>query len=95
LLFLSLIIFVGWHFKHHRAKSRKLEKEIAEAEAAVKRGFAILKRDIMAELEIIHQAKILTHEEQAKEAKLLRDLQFVENYIGKEIWDIERLERAE
>lgn len=87
---LSLFGFVIWHFRQHRAKSGHLEKEIAEAEQAVKRGFAVLRRDIMAELETIKKSKKLTGEEKTREEKLLRDLQLVEQYIGKEVWDIER-----
>ncbi|MFN7088746.1 MAG: hypothetical protein ACK4NX_02955 [Candidatus Paceibacteria bacterium] len=95
LLVLALAVFNIWHFKEHHKKSKRLAKEIAEAENSVKRGFAVLKRDIMAELEIIRKAKKpeeFTQEEKDRENKLLKDLELVESYIGKEIYDIEEVE---
>lgn len=70
-----------------------LMREVKEAEEAVRRGFAVLKRDIEAELSVIHKAKLnksLSSEEKQKEDQLLRDLAEMERYIGKEVWDIEK-----
>ena len=68
-------------------------KEVKEAEEAVKRGFAVLKRDIEAELSVIHKAKLnkaLSLEEKQKEEQLLKDLSEMERYVGREVWDIEK-----
>ena len=68
-------------------------KEVREAEEAVRRGLAVLRRDIEAELAFVNKLKLsktLTDEENAMEERLLKDFQEVERYIGKEIWDIEK-----
>lgn len=102
--FLTLIVLIivlilsgisGWHFAQHRRKSLKLNQEIREAEQSVRRGFALLKRDLQSELETIHKLKAtkeLTADMRAKEAKILKDLDLIEQYIGKEIADIEEAE---
>lgn len=64
-------------------------------EESVRRGFAILRRDIQAEFDLVKKAKLkgdISEEEKFKEEQLLKDLQEVEKYIGKEIWDIEKSE---
>ncbi|MDZ4229681.1 MAG: hypothetical protein U1C53_00935, partial [Candidatus Veblenbacteria bacterium] len=69
---------------------------IREAEESVRRGFAVLKRDIQAELNVVRKAKLskqLSAEEHAREAELMKDLDWVEKYIGKEVWDVEQAER--
>ena len=77
--------------KHHR-----FLKEMREAEESVRSGFAVLRRDIQAELDVIHRAKLskeLSVEERQREEQLLKDLAWAEQYIGKEIWDVEEVER--
>jgi hypothetical protein len=77
--------------KHHRA----LLKEIREAEESVRRGFALIRRDVAAELAVVHkekQSRELSPEEKAKEQQLVADLAHIEHRVGKEIWDIEQLE---
>lgn len=89
----GLLIFSGYHFRQHRHKAGKLSQEIREAETAVKRGFALLKRDLDDELDAIHRARTgqaLSQELKQKEAKILKDLALVERYIGKEVYDIEQ-----
>jgi len=94
-----LIILVGLSYrlftliKRGKKKHLAITKELKEAEEAVKRGFAVLRRDIEAELAVVHKAKLnktLSDEEQRKEDQLLRDLAEIERYIGKEVWDIEK-----
>lgn len=78
-----------------RGKHKKLLKEVQEAEESVRRGFAVLRRDLSTELGFIKKARLnreLAAEEKAAEAQLLQDLQLIERHIGKEIWDIERAE---
>ena len=80
-----------------RRKERAM-KEVREAEEAVRKGFAVLKRDIQQELEIIGKAKmerVLRAEEEKQEAQLLEDLVSIQRRIGKEIEDIAVLERGE
>ncbi|TSC71491.1 MAG: Uncharacterized protein G01um101470_581 [Parcubacteria group bacterium Gr01-1014_70] len=78
-----------------RRRSERLMKEVREAEEAVRKGFAVLKRDIQAELDVMRKAKMersLRQEEQEREAQLLGDLASIQRRIGKEIEDIEALE---
>ncbi|MDP4007336.1 MAG: hypothetical protein Q8P55_01955, partial [bacterium] len=85
---LGYIIFHGWR---GRREDMELAKEIREAEDSVKRGFAVLKRDIRAEFEMIKRRRgerEISEEEKTQEEQLLKDLEWVEKYIEKEIWDI-------
>lgn len=92
-----LVLEIIWHWYFGRRRHRALLKEIREAEESVRRGFALIRRDIEAELAVIHKAKLsqqLSAEEQQKEEVLLKDLQSVEQYIGKEIWKVEKMEQS-
>ncbi len=98
---LAVVIFLTVYIVVHALRGKKhlarVMKEISEAEESVRRGFAVLRRDIQAELQVIHNIKKnkeLSPEERAKEDLLMKDLDEVEKYIGKEIWDIERVESA-
>lgn len=85
--FISVLIGKG------RKKYAVLMKEIKEAEEAVRRGFAVLRRDIEAELAVIHKVKLskqISEEEEQKEEQLIKDLAEIEKNVGKEIWDIEK-----
>jgi len=96
LLLIALVIlttFIISTAKKGRQKHKIMMKEIAEAEESVRRGFAVLKRDIKAELTVIHKNKTnknISQEEKQKEEQLMKDLERVEKYIGKEIWDVEK-----
>jgi hypothetical protein len=71
-----------------------LQKETREAEESIRRGFAVLHRDIEAELALIKKSGLnpeLSAEAKQKEEQLLRDLNSVQKYISKEIWDIEKI----
>ncbi|MEK9173566.1 MAG: cohesin domain-containing protein, partial [Patescibacteria group bacterium] len=91
-ILLGILIFIVYHFYHHRLKHRQLLKEIREAEESIRRGFSVLRRDIEAELETVRKIKFdkeLKAEERTREEKLLKDLEEVSAYIGKEIWEVE------
>ncbi len=93
ILVFSLLIFIIFHTYSGKRKKKLFWKEVKEAEAAVHRGFAVLRRDIEAELSIVKKAKlnkVILLEEKAKEAQLLKDLENIEKFIGKEVWDIEK-----
>jgi uncharacterized membrane protein len=96
LILIILIVYILYHFIHGRRKHASMLKEISEAQESLRRGFAVLNRDIQAELEILKRAKLnqkLSIEEKEKEEQLLKDLQEIEQYMSKEIWDIERAEQ--
>ena len=96
LALIGLIVYIAFHGYHARKKHKQFVKEISEVEEAVRRGFAVLRRDIEAELGVIKKVKLsreLAIEEKLKEEQLLRDFKSIEERIGKEIWDVEELER--
>lgn len=91
--FLGLLVFTFYHSYHSGRKREKLTKELKEAEESIRRGFLILRRDIQAELALVRKAKLskeILAEEKLQEEKLLKDLEFVNNYISKEVWDVEK-----
>jgi hypothetical protein len=94
ILFIILIIvsaYAIYHFYRGRKKHLILKKEITEAEEAVRYGFLLLKRDIEKELEIIEKMKAIGEvkkEEEERRLKLLKDLEWAKQKIGKEVKDI-------
>ncbi len=90
---LALGAFLIYHSYHHKIKKAKLTMEIQEAEESIRRGFVILRKDIEAELELVRRTKLtkgLEAEERLREEKLIRDLEWVNSYIGKEVWEVEK-----
>ncbi len=75
-----------------RRKHTALQKEIREAEEAVRRGFAVLRRDIEMELKAVRSPGGRSGKAAEQERQLLEDLARIEELIGKEVLDIERVE---
>lgn len=95
LVVIGLISFIIFHAYRGRRHHKEFLKEVREAEEAVRRGFAVLRLDIQAELEIVKKAKLskaLSEEKKKQERQLLKDLALVEQHIGKEVLDIEQLD---
>ena len=93
---IGLLTYILHHRRHLLKKHALLSGEIQEAEESIKRGFALLRRDIQAELDIIDKLKLnkgLTQKHKEQEEQLLKDLENIESKIGKEIWDIEQTEQ--
>lgn len=98
LAIISLVTFIAYHLRHGRRKYQHLKKEVREAEESIRRGFAVLRRDIQAEIDVIKKIKMskeLTAQEHVREEQLLKDLAEINDYVGKEVWDIERVLDAE
>ena len=94
-LVLSLAGYIAYHGMQGRKKRALIMKEVREAEESVRRGFAVLRRDIERELGVVRRAKLskeLSEEESRYEAELMKDLEWAERYIGKEVWDVGRAE---
>ena len=88
---LVLSIRAAHYYRLARRRQALLSKEIAEAEASIHRGFALIRRDIEDELQIIAKLKTSNEfrsQEKEKEKKLLDDLREIEEMIGKEVWDV-------
>jgi len=89
--FFGLLIFVIYHCYHFRKKSRRLGQAIRDAEDSIRRGFAVLRSDIEAEIDLVRRAKLkkeLSAEEKLREEKLLKDFEAISRYINKEVWEI-------
>ena len=101
ILFIAVAVLIGlmiYHSYHGRKKRKGLQKEIKEAEEAIRRGFGILKKDIEAQLAVVRKMQLegqSISEVSQKEEKLLKDLEWVKQYIGKEVLDIDYLEQKE
>ncbi len=81
LVWLSVDVLI--HRKKIKHRRALLNHEVRQAEESVRRGFALLRRDIEEELRA-------TRDKEARE-NLLLDLEKVEKYIGKEVWDVEKV----
>ncbi|MEX2144829.1 MAG: cohesin domain-containing protein [Candidatus Spechtbacterales bacterium] len=94
----GLVAFIWHHRKNARRKHDIFLKEVREAEESVRRGFAVLRSDIQAELDTIKKAKVgkeLSGELKAREKQLMDDLGEIEHKVGKEVWDVERAEHTD
>lgn len=95
IVLLTMIAYVVYRGRQLKKKHKIFTKEVMEAEEAVRTGFAILHRDIEAELAAVAKIKAkkeFTDDLKEKELQLLSDLKEVERYIGKEVFDIEKAE---
>ena len=89
---IGLAVFVLYHYFHHSRKTKLLHREIAKAEAMVHYGFQSLKKDVLAELELIRKSSGgLSPEVQEKESEILKDLEAVDSYLQKEFSDLEHI----
>lgn len=97
-ILVGVVFYIAFHGYHARKKHKIFVKEALEAEESVRRGFAVLRRDIEVELAIVKKAKLnknISAEEKLKEEQLLKDLESIEKYIGKEIWDVKAAEHID
>jgi hypothetical protein len=89
----GLSVLITYHYYHGKKKHKALKKDIDAAAESIRRGFAVLKRDIEAELDVIHRIKlsaVLSAEEKQKESQLMSDLEVIQKRIGQEIWEINK-----
>ncbi len=76
-----------------REKRERLRTETRRAEESIRRGFALLRRDIETEFAAVQRMKEsgeLPAEEKEREQKILKDMETVKRYIGEEVWELER-----
>lgn len=91
-----VLVFAIWfHYHHGRRKHAKFIEEKAKLEESVRRGFALLQRDIQEEIQLLSYAKQnkeLNKQEKEREEQLLADLEIVKRQVGEEIWELTKLE---
>lgn len=90
----GMVVYLAVHGGRVHKKRKLFLREVREAEQSVLRGFAVLRRDIQAELALVRKAKMtreLSQAERVQEEKLLKDLAYVEQNVKKEVWDLEHV----
>lgn len=96
LIFLALIGYIILLGLRGRKKHLQFLKEMREVEESIRRGFSILRHDIEAELAYerkVRPKESFTPEEEAKEKQTMKDLEAIEQRIGKEVLDVWETER--
>lgn len=94
-LVLLLVVFIILHAHIGRRRKKEFMAHVRTAEESIKRGFALLRKDIEAELKVVKKASLspeLSAEERIREQEILDDLQAIEKYVDKEIWEVETFE---
>jgi hypothetical protein len=83
-------------FRYRRAIREKRARLLAEtrrAEESIRRGFALLRRDIESEFAAVQRMREsgeLPAEEREREQKILKDMETMRRYIGEEVWELEK-----
>jgi len=93
---LILVIYIIIHALLVRRRRRQFGQQLRHAEDSIKRGFAVLYRDIEAELQLMKQAQLseeLSGEQKVREEQLRQDLKAIEDLVGQEIWQVENFEK--
>lgn len=98
IVILLLIAYVIVKGAQGRKKRKHFLEQLKLAEESIRRGFILLKRDIQGELALIKQAQLspaLSAEEKVREEQLLADLKYIEDYVGKELWETEHFTNSD
>jgi len=94
-ILLTLGFLIIKHWATIKRQHRLFLEEVRKGEESIRRGFAILRRDMELEFALIKKAKMerkLSREEEGREAQLVKDLSAIEERVGQEIWELEELE---
>ena len=95
LIVLATVFYIIHHYRQIRRKNKLLSSQVLEIEASIRRGFAVLNRDIEAELAALKRSKgRMTAQDLQQEETMLKDLEEIEKYLSKEIWELEEIERS-
>jgi hypothetical protein len=96
LLILILVLYILYHHRHTKKKQVLVSQKLSEAENSIRRGFVLLNRDLQAELLAIRQTKSRGHtiDERLRQEQIMKDLEDIEQYLSKEIWELERAEQS-
>lgn len=91
IILLLIILYYSWH--RFLSKRRRLQKEVREAEFALHKTTDLLKEDIREQIKKLKRTRTkreLSEEEEKTIKKLAGHLDSAENFIKKEIEDIEK-----
>lgn len=93
---LALLAYIVIHAILARRRRRQFGQQLRHTEESIKRGFAVLYRDIEAELQLMKQAQLseeLSGEQKVREEQLRQDLRSIEDLVGQEILQVEKFEK--
>jgi len=94
LILLTLILYIYYHYRRIKHKTQLIARQVVEIEASIRRGFAVLNRDIQSELEMLQKSNHKSVNDRLKQEQLLHDLEEIEQYLTKEIWELEQTENS-
>ena len=95
-LAVALATYIIVHAVLMHRRRRQFGQQLRQAEDSIKRGFIALRQDIEGELMLIRQAHLndtLSGEQKVREEQLRKDLKNIEDIVGREIWQVETLEK--
>lgn len=93
LISIGLLIVHKWHII--RRKHKEFMDELRASEESIRRGFAVLRRDLEVEFAAIKSlrgSRVLTNNELVREKQIITDIEAIQDRIGKEVWELERIE---
>ena len=75
-----------------RRKRQRLLTDLRMIEEKIRRGFAVLRKDVEAELALLNRAdgRELLPEEKFRAEELQRDIEKISERIGEEVWELEK-----
>lgn len=87
-----LLVVLGRYVAGIRKKRQKLLADVRMIEEKIRIGFAILRKDVEAELALLNRkdGAGLLPEEKLRAEELQRDIEKISAHIGEEIWELEK-----
>lgn len=88
----GLLIVLGRYAKKIKQKQQKLLEDLRMVEERVRRGFAVLRKDIEAELALLNRKDnaALLPQEKFRAEELQKDIEKISERVGEEIWELEK-----
>ncbi|MDP3999196.1 MAG: hypothetical protein Q8P76_01210 [bacterium] len=93
ILFAVLLGYIIWLVNRESDKKKKMQEGVREAEGALHKAFDMLKEDVSEQILMLKKAQTqrqLTEEEEKIIKQLRRDLSLAENFVMKEVEDVEK-----
>jgi uncharacterized membrane protein len=88
---ITLIVLIILHYYHGRKKHRLFLAHVQSTEESIRRGFAVLRRDIEDEINDTRKNLLSdphSKEHKEREERLLSDLTAIQKHVGEEVWDL-------
>jgi hypothetical protein len=87
-----LLVVLGRYVVGIRKRRQKLLTDLRMTEERIRRGFAVLRKDIEAELALLNRkdGAAALPEEKFRAEELQQDIEKISTYVGGEIWELEK-----